>query len=83
MEEIKFSPEILKSLNEIKNEYQNITIRLGQLEIEKKIISKKAAELDSEYTAINNKELVLIKQIRDTYGIGTLNLDTGTFIPNK
>jgi len=80
-EVIKFSDDELENIRTIQVEYQQIIYRLGQLEIEKKIIDKKSEELNTLYSNILSKETDLVTSLNTKYGQGTLDLESGTFTP--
>ena len=78
---IKFSDEEIEKIRAIQVEYQQIIYRLGQLEIEKKILDKKSTELNSLYNDILLKETELVTALSTKYGVGTLDLESATFTP--
>jgi|688.fasta_scaffold116850_2 hypothetical protein len=78
---IKFTEDELSTLRSIQIEYQQIIYRLGQLEVEKKLLDKKSLELNTLYNEILSKETELVSQLNTKYGTGTLDLESGTFTP--
>lgn len=82
MAEIMIDSGLLESVKEIQNLYQDLAIKLGQLEIEKRILKSKENALDIEFQNINTKEAEVLIVLRSKYGDGTLNLDSGTFLKN-
>lgn len=81
-EVIKFSEEELKSIKSLRDEYSELSIALGQLEIEKLLIKSKEDNLHSIFNSVLEKERKIIQDLNAKYGVGSLNLDTGTFTPN-
>ena len=82
--------EELKKVKEIASKYEEITIKLGQIQIQEILITQQKeqlllqnAALKAEYNDTQLKEQELIKQINEKYGQGNLNLDTGEFIVIK
>jgi hypothetical protein len=78
----------LNALRELREKYALSTTQFGQLKIEKRLISKELERLDrleeefeSQYDAIIETEVALVKQIEDTYGQGNIDLETGIFTP--
>jgi len=78
----------LNALRELREKYALSTTQFGQLKIEKRLISKELERLDrleeefeSQYDAIIETEVALVKQIEDTYGQGNVELETGIFTP--
>jgi len=79
---MKFSEEELKSIKSLRDEYSELSIALGQLEIEKLLIKSKEDNLHSIFSSVLEKERKIIQDLNAKYGVGSLNLDTGTFTPN-
>ena len=78
----------LNALRELREKYALSTTQFGQLKIEKRLISKELERLDrleeefeSQYDAIIESEISLVKQIEDSYGQGHVDLETGMFTP--
>lgn len=80
-EVIKFSEDELENIRSVQVEYQQLIYRLGQLEIEKKIVDKKSEELNTIYSDILSRETDLVTSLNTKYGQGTLDLESGTFTP--
>ena len=78
----------LNALRELREKYALSTTQFGQLKIEKRLISKELERLDrleeefeSQYDALIETEVALVKQIEETYGQGNVDLETGIFTP--
>lgn len=86
--EIKSSPVSLskEEINEVVNlrsELNQITFQLGQLEINKiRILSTKDL-VKKDLIDLEKKEKNLAKKLSDKYGKGSIDIETGTFIPAK
>ena len=88
--EKKFTQEELDSIKKIQTKYQSLGISLVQLEILKKSIY---AEMDrvrdseekvkEEITKTSEEEEQLSKALSEKYGIGTLDLQSGVFMPQN
>jgi hypothetical protein len=78
MSEIKkLSQEELDSVKAIKNEYTNLAVSLGELELQKANIAKEKQRLLDAQLQLIEKENEIAKQLSDKYGNGTINLETG------
>ena len=78
MSEIKkLSQEELDSVKAIKNEYTNLAVSLGELELQKANIAKEKQRLLDTQLQLIEKENEIAKQLSDKYGNGTINLETG------
>ena len=78
----------LNALKELREKYALSTTQFGQLKIEKRLLQKELdrlnrleEEFESQYDAIIESEIVLVKQIEEAYGQGNIDLDTGIFTP--
>lgn len=78
MSEIKkLTPEELDSVKAIKNEYTNLAVSLGELELQKSNIAKEKQRLLDTQSQLIEKENEIAKTLSDKYGNGTINLETG------
>jgi soluble P-type ATPase len=79
----KFTEEEMKQVNEIKKQYNESIIRLGQVATDKLLLQEEEAKLASEHKVIRESEMALAKKLSDKYGKGNLDLETGIFVPIK
>jgi Na+/phosphate symporter len=79
----KFTEEEMKQVNEIKQQYNESTIRLGQVAMDRLLLEEEEKKLAAEHKAIRDKEMALAKSLSDKYGKGNLDLETGIFVPIK
>mgnify|MGYP003124741317 CR=1 FL=1 len=90
MSEIKkLTEEEIKKVQDIRKNYITIQNAFGQLHLTKLNLEKQLQTIDENYNSLNNEyeqtqtaEKDLITSIQDKYGIGTLNIEDGTFTPN-
>ena len=89
-EETKFTEEEMKRIKEFQESYVTIQQNLGQISIAElrlnqqlESLSKSEDELKSKFIETQNNEKKFIDEITKKYGDGTLNPESGTFIPNK
>ena len=87
---VKFSDEELNTVKEIQNEYLRVQNQLGQLAIsgmklreQEKNLDETKAKVEDNFRGLQDKERKFLDGITEKYGEGTLNPDTGEFIPNK
>ena len=87
-DEIKFSDEELKSLQELSQNYQNIQASFGQVKVQKILNQQQAdaleeaeVKMDADYKDIQDKERELVQQLNEKYGPGQLDPQTGVFTP--
>ena len=80
-EKIKFSDEELSKLKDIQTEFASVISALGQIEAQTINIDNQKDFLVSRYNEIQKKQNELAQEFSAKYGVGTLNLETGEFIP--
>jgi hypothetical protein len=84
-EQIKFTEEEVKEINDLRFEVGSVFTQLGQIQIEKR---KRLEELEQnetslleKYTELVAKEDVLFKGLNEKYGDGDYDPNTGIFTP--
>ena len=87
-DEIKFTDEELKSLQELSQNYQNIQASFGQIKVQKILNQQQAdaleeaeVKMDADYKEIQDNERELVQQLNEKYGPGQLDPQTGVFTP--
>ena len=87
-DEIKFTDEELKSLQELSQNYQNIQASFGQLRVQKILLDQQKdaleeaeVKMESDYAENQKKERELVAQLNEKYGPGSLDPQTGVFTP--
>ena len=87
-DEIKFSEEELKSLQELSQSYQNIQASFGQMKVQKILNQQQAdaleeaeVKMDADYKDIQDNERKLVEELNKKYGPGQLDPQTGVFTP--
>ena len=78
-----FDSAEISELSVIRESYEQITIALGQLEIQKREVIKNEKRLNEKLTAIEAQEKVFLDKIVAKYGEGTFDINTGVFTPKK
>ena len=89
-EEVKFTEDELKQVQDIQNSYTDITNNFGQISLTKirleqqmESLNTKYAELVKNLTDEQEKEQTFLDGITEKYGRGTLNPETGVFTPTE
>ena len=73
----KLTTEELQQIRDLKQEYNSLTVTLGEVVLQKANIEDEYNRLLDSRKEIYNKEQVLAKQLQDKYGEGSINLETG------
>ena len=84
-EQIKFTEEEVKEINDLRFEVGAVFTQLGQLHIEKKKrleeLEQNETELLNKYKELVAKEDTLFKGLNEKYGDGDYDPNTGIFTP--
>ena len=82
-EEVKFTEEELKQIQNIQVSYQNVQSQFGQLKLAQIRLDEQEVDLEEALKAIQSEEKKFLDGITDKYGQGTLNPETGVFTPTQ
>ena len=89
LENKKFTTEELDELKGIRSDYDIKIGEFGQLELEILLTSQrietlaKAKEaLQTQYVELQTKEQEAVKKLNDKYGAGSVDIESGEFIPS-
>jgi len=86
----KFTTEELEEVKKLRDKNRIKVQEFGQLEMESLLaqqhyenLVKEKKKLIAEYKEIQTEEKDLVKKLNDKYGAGTVDLDSGEFIPSN
>ena len=89
-DDIKFTEDEMKSLRDLQDSYTQKQAELGQVSVQRILLNQqmdtldeRQAQLESEYTQVQQQEQDLVKKLNEKYGPGQLNPETGVFTPNN
>ena len=80
-EKIKLTEDEIKELTDIRNNFSNLTLMIGETEIGVANLKNRKNELLNGLAKITEKQNDLSKKLEDKYGKGNISLDTGEFSP--
>ena len=80
---VSFSQEELKEIRDLRTELNQITFQLGQININKIRIENTETLIKKDLINLEEKESKIAKKLSDKYGKGSIDIETGTFIPAK
>ena len=76
-----FSEQELKEIKELRMSLNTLTFQLGQVYIEKMKIEEQENIFKNQLKVLENKEISIAKKLASKYGKGSIDIETGTFIP--
>ena len=87
---IKFTDEELKEITNLRDASQAKVIEFGQIKLDILLINQRLEQLneieaaaEKSYVGLQNKEVELVNKLKEKYGVGTVDLSSGEFIPAK
>jgi len=82
-EQIKFTEEELVALKKLRTTYSELSHELGQVALNRYTLNKRETDLHNKVGEIQAKEKSLADNLKNKYGNGQIDIDTGVFIPTK
>lgn len=82
MAEVKnIEADELRRAQAVRQTFAGLTHEYGKLQFAKLTIRKEQKTLENRMDALVNEEELLMDELNDKYGTGTLNVETGEFTP--
>lgn len=78
---IKFDDSEIGELSAIRQAYDEATLALGQLAMQKRELTKNENRINERLIAIEAQEKLFLDKIVAKYGEGTFDINTGVFTP--
>jgi|TARA_Y100000310_G_C20621284_1_gene783429 predicted DNA-binding protein (UPF0278 family) len=82
----KIEKEDLELIQNLREKYSEINVKLGSMATDEYIINQQLSGLQeakqkclTDFTSLRNDEEELIKKLREKYGDGQINIEQGTF----
>ena len=75
----KMDPEDLENLQKLQTETDRLIYNLGQVWVQKEKTQSTENELRKKLKSLESKEAELGKQLSSKYGVGTVDITSGTF----
>lgn len=86
----KFTQEELDQITELQKANAEKVSEFGQIEIEILLANQRLENLQlakescqEQYTKLQEQEKELVSTLNEKYGVGTVDINTGEFIPQK
>ena len=80
---MQIKEEYKNKIVELRDNFNEIVISLGELAIQKATIERDEKFLQEQYQKFGLEEKELLSKIQTEYGEGNLDIDTGEFTPNN
>ena len=79
-EEVKFTEEELKQVQNFQNQYLSVQNQFGQLKLAQIRLDNQEVDLENALKQVQDNETKFLDEITKKYGQGTLNPETGVFL---
>jgi deoxyribodipyrimidine photolyase len=90
MSTTKFTEQEMQSIKEVQEEYSKVGVQLVQIKLARKNSEDYLNQLEEQEIVItqtilelSEKEKEIADALNDKYGIGSLDMESGEFTPNK
>ncbi len=81
MEIKKLLQEELQEISQIRAEYTNLYANLGLIQVKIKELEGESLSYYQSLEQLKEKETLVFEKLKQTYGNGTIDLETGEFKP--
>jgi len=78
---MKLTKEELDRIEGLKKNKDNFLIELGQIKYNEILLNERNENVLSFLQKLKEQEVSVMKSLEDKYGKGTVNVETGEFIP--
>lgn len=78
---MKLTEEDVKLIETLKTNKENFFLELGQIKYNEILLEQRNDNAFDFLTKLKEQEVTTMKLLEDKYGRGSINLDTGEFIP--
>tara|TARA_R110000782_G_C14691052_1_gene401148 strand:- start:361 stop:609 length:249 start_codon:yes stop_codon:yes gene_type:complete len=82
MEKTVLSKEEITKLSSLQQQQDTFIIQLGQIEYQKNMLDQQKYKINQQIESFEQDQIQLAKQLEETYGKGTVNLESGEFVKN-
>ena len=80
---IKLTEDEVKELTEIRNNFSNVTLMIGETEVGLTNLNARKEELINTLKKLDEKQGDLSKKLESKYGKGSVSLETNEFTPTQ
>tara|TARA_R110000803_G_C11986669_1_gene321395 strand:+ start:2751 stop:3032 length:282 start_codon:yes stop_codon:yes gene_type:complete len=81
MENQKLTEQELQTIKELQQKNNAVVAELGQIELTRMSVEARRANAESYLTDLRKEEEDFGKELSDKYGTGSIDLESGEFVP--
>ena len=89
-EKTKFTEEELTKITDLRDQTTRVTSELGQVQLQKLLISEELQQLEElstnilvQFKNLRAEETEFVGKLNEKYGKGTVDITTGEFVPES
>ena len=89
-QEVVVPEEEIQEIKSLQEKYQGLALQLGQITLQRSQLTRELENIESNeqkllvaYDEARESEEEIVKKMRDKYGIGNLDVETGKFTPQN
>ena len=79
----KFTKEEIDEITKLKDKLNNVSMSLGQIRLQQLKLQEAEEKTIEEFDSVTNEEKQMARKLEAKYGQGTLDINTGEFIPSS
>ena len=79
---ISFSEQELKEIKDLRLSLDTLIFHLGQISVEQFKLEEQEINLKNKLKDLEKKEISIAKKLTTKYGKGSIDIETGKFIPS-
>jgi predicted FMN-binding regulatory protein PaiB len=79
---ISFSEQELKEIKDLRLSLDTLVFQLGQISVEQFKLEEQEINLKNKLKDLAKKEISIAKKLTTKYGKGSIDIETGKFIPS-
>ena len=77
-----FSESELKEIKDLRLSLDTVTFQLGRISVERIKLEETESNLKNQLKSLEKNEASIAKKLTSKYGKGSIDIETGTFIPS-
>ena len=81
MANAKLKKEELDKLQELQQKNNNLVVELGSIELNNIALEERRENAEKFLFELREEEKTLAKELEESYGVGTIDIQNGEFIP--
>lgn len=82
-EQVTLLPEEIEKLKSFQSRFRFLSISYGETFFQRKLVDKELVEIDNQMDLLEDERMSYIQSIQEKYGVGTVNIETGVFVPES